>query len=185
MLNLSAAEEEGNKSRGLVENNNNDSRNLSKKPVTTSKGKWQIHSYSIITCKFATSIALNKHTGFLPFWPMAISSKSGINGSTSSSCQLDLLLPPGRRYPFHRALRDASFFTAVDPNDASTKTRRFRWWKRFQIAFMCSLCLRLLVECLTPAGSPVLLYLGDFKGTRRRALISVCLFFFSAVYFLF
>ena len=97
-----------------------------------------------------------------------------IKGGNRSTRQLDLLLPPGKRYPFHRTLRDASFFTSIDPSDWSTKTGGFRRWKHFQIAFMVSLCLRLFVECLVPTSSPLLLYLGDFKGTIQM-LLQICL----------
>ena len=105
-----------------------------------------------------------------------------IKGGNRSTPQLDLLLPPRKRYPFHRALRDASFFTSIDPSDWSTKTGGFRRWKHFQIAFMVSLCLRLFVECLVPTSSPLLLYLGDFKGTIQTLLLISLIFIFFSIF---
>ena len=77
--------------------------------------------------------------------------------------RLDHVLPPSKRYSFHRALRDASFFTAINPEDQTLRSKRFRLWKRFQIVFMFTLCLRLLVECFLPKGSTYFIFLGDFK----------------------
>lgn len=84
------------------------------------------------------------------------------NMSTRKS-KLDQLLQPSRQYKYHQVLRDASFFAAIDPQDPLLQSRSFALWKYFQIMFMFTLCLRLLVECFLSKDSPILLYMGDFK----------------------
>src|SRR5699024_8398708 len=77
--------------------------------------------------------------------------------------QLDKLLKPEEQFPYHRMMRDASFFTGINPHDQTLQSRRFLAWKRFQIVFMLTVMVRLVCQCFQPKGSPRSGYLGDFK----------------------